>query len=253
MRFTLLLALLFSSLPRMGFSEVEKTLEFYVVHYPPYEIIDESGSISGIDVDVTKAAFAAVNISIVVKTAPWKRILKNIEYGRIPGTITCSKRPGRDVFIDYSDPISEAQQVVFSAVGTSIDSLEEFSDMNNFSVTVVDGWGIQNELELANISHQPTVDVGSGINAIVYRDVELFYNGNLTTLYHAKQMGLDDQIKATVLTGKGKTDFHLCLSKVYPNTAFLKQRFNEGLEIIKANGAYKNIYQHYINNEQALR
>ncbi|MFY0677145.1 MAG: transporter substrate-binding domain-containing protein [Neptuniibacter sp.] len=252
MRSILLLAI-FLLLPRVGFSAVEKPLEFYVVHYPPYEIIDISGEIYGIDVDVAKAAFAAVGIPIEVKTAPWKRILKNIEYGRISGTITCSKRPGRELYMDYSDPISQAQQAVFSAVSTPVPSLKQFSDIADYTVTVVDGWGIQKELDIAGIDHLPTVDVASGINAIVYRDVELFYSGYLTTQYQAKQMGLEDQIKVSFLEGRGKTDFHVCFSKSYSDSRDLKQLFNKGLAIIKENGVFDAIYQRYVHMEQSIR
>jgi polar amino acid transport system substrate-binding protein len=252
MRYFLLLAI-FLSLPRAGFSADEKPLEFYVVHYPPYEIIDISGDIYGIDVDVTKAAFTAVGIPIEVKTAPWKRILKNIEYGRIPGTITCSKRPGRELYMDYSDPISHAQQVVFSAVSTPVSSLNNFANIADYTVTVVDGWGIQKELDIAGIDHLPTVDVASGINAIVYRDVELFYNGYLTTQYQAKQMGLENQIKVSFLEDRGKTDFHVCFSKSYSDSRDLKQLFDKGLAIIKKNGVFDAIYQRYVHMELSRR
>jgi len=251
MRYMLLMAIFL--MPRIGFSANEKPLEFYVVHYPPYEIIDTSGQISGIDVEIAKAAFTEVGIPIEVKTAPWKRILKNIEYGRIPGTITCSKRLGRELYMDYSDPISQAQQVVFSAVSTPVSSLKQFADIADYTVTVVDGWGIQKELDIAGIDHLPTLDVASGINAIVYRDVELFYNGYLTTQYQAKQMGLEDQIKVSFLEDRGKTDFHVCFSKSYSDYRDLKQLFNKGLAIIKENGAFDAIYQRYVHMEQSIR
>ena len=248
-----LLAVLIFTFPHIALSDEASPIEFHVVHYPPYEIIHPSGDIAGIDVEVARAAFEAVDIPIVVKTAPWKRILKNIEYGRIAGTITCSKRSGRETYIHYSNPISNAQQVVFSAVDTPVSSLNKFADIANYTVTVVDGWGIQKELEKAGIAHLPTLDVSSGINAIVYRDVELFYNGFLTTQYQARVMGLENKIKATFLEDQGKTDFHICFSKAYPDYKLLTQRFNEGLALIKANGVFEDIYHRYLKTTVGLR
>lgn len=252
MKYLSLLGILLFIHPRLVLADTAP-IELFVVHYPPYEIIDPAGVISGIDVEVARKAFEAVEIPIVVKTAPWKRILKNIEYGRIAGTITCSQRPGRDTYIHYSDPISNAQQVFFSAVDTPISSLKNFSDIANYTVTVVDGWGIQKELEYAGIDHLPTLDVSSGINAIVYRDVEFFYNGFLTTQYQARVMGLENKIKATFLEDRGKTDFHICFSKAYPEYKLLTQRFNEGLKLIKSNGVFDEIYQRYLKADLGLR
>lgn len=252
-KYWFLLSILTCILPRESLATVTGPIELYAVHYPPYQIIDNSGEISGIDVEVTRAAFEAVNIPIIVKTAPWKRILKNIQYGRIAGTITCSKRPGREVFMGYSAPISSAQQVAFSAVSTVVYGLKQFSDLENYNVTVVEGWGIQKELELADIPHIPTTDVASGINSIVYRDVDVFYNGYLTTMYQARKMGLETMIKATFLEGQQETDFHVCFSKAYPGYQRIKQRFNKGLEIIKQNGVYGKIHQRYENLVLSLR
>lgn len=245
----LLVLLLISS----GLRADQETLELYVVHYPPYEIINPDGSISGIDVDVAKAAFAEVGINVVVKTEPWNRILKNIEYGRIAGSITCSKRAGREVYVDYSDPISEVNQVAFSAKERNIDSLRKFQQMQDYSVTVVDGWGIQKELIHADIHHFPTKNVSSGINAILYRNVDIFYNAYLTTMYEAHQLGLYDKIEATFFEDRAGTKFHLCLSKTYPGIDGYIDRFNKGLQRVKEKGIYHEIYQRYLQTEPAGR
>jgi polar amino acid transport system substrate-binding protein len=95
--------------------------------------------------------------------------------------------------------------------------------------------------------------VSSGINAIVDRDVELLYNGFITTQYQARVMGLENKIKATFLEDQGKTDFHICFSKAYPEYETLTQSFNEGLKIIKSNGVFDEIYRRYLKTGVGLR
>lgn len=242
-RIMLLALLACLSLPSIA---EEKHIELFTVHYPPYTIIDPQDHITGIDVDVTRAAFAAVGIDAKISAAPWKRILKNIQHGRIAGTLTCSKRAERAEYIHYSDQLSEAHQVAVIAAKTKTGKLKNFADLNLFRVTVVEGWGIERELTNSNIQHSTTPDIDSGIRSVVYRDIDVFYNGELASLYHARQLDLQDKIKIRRFADKESTPFHLCLSKKYPGTDNLIEKFNIGLSTIKASGVFDAIYQQYL-------
>ncbi|WP_415891664.1 transporter substrate-binding domain-containing protein [Neptuniibacter sp. PT8_73] len=228
------------------FAIAKQTIQLYSVDYPPYTIIDDKGVISGIDVEVTQAAFAAVGINADIQTAPWKRILKSIRHGRMAGTVTCSKRAGRDQFILFSDVLSEANQSAVMRLERSDDDIVSFDDLGKVEVSVVDGWGIQKELQQAGIAHSIVPDVDSGIRSLVYRNVDVFYNAGLVTNYRARQLGLQDKIKIKRLKGKQSTQYHLCLSKAYPNAEVLLEKFNEGLRLIKSNGQYQVIYDRYL-------
>lgn len=223
-----------------------KSIELYVVDYPPYSIVPANGPISGIDVDVARAAFAEVGINADIQTAPWKRILKNITHGRIAGTITCSKRPGRETLIEYSDKLSEVTQVAIAKQSTKLEGLSYIQDLRNFSVTAVDGWGIQKELVRENIPHRIAPDAPGALNSVIFRDIDIFYNGELPTLFLARKMGLQGKIKTKKMEDKPSTPFFLCLSKKYPGSKDLINLFNQGLKQIKRNGIYDQIYSRYL-------
>lgn len=223
-----------------------QTIKLYTVDYPPYTMIDDKGAISGIDVEVTQAAFAAVGINADIQTAPWKRILKSIRHGRMAGTVTCSKRAGRDQFILFSDVLSEANQSAVMRLERADDDIVSFDDLSKVSVSVVDGWGIQKELQHAGIAHSVVPDVDSGIRSLIYRNIDVFYNAGLVTNYRARQLGLQDKIKIKRLKGKQSTQYHLCLSRSYPDAELLLEKFNEGLRLIKNNGRYQAIYDRYL-------
>ena len=159
---------------------------------------------------MTVAAFKAVGIPVKISTAPWKRVLKNLQHGRIAGSLSCSKRPDRDSFITYSDPVSEANQAMIINRDTTLPDKMTFTDMKPFRVVAVEGWGIQKELARAGIPHETVPDIESGINAVVFRGVDIFYNGELTSLFQAQQSGLHSKIRAQRFVGKPSTPFHLC-------------------------------------------
>lgn len=222
------------------------TVELYTVDYPPYTIISPDGEISGIDVDVTTAAYAAVGINTVVLTAPWKRTLKNLQHGHIVGIITCSKRPGREEFILFSELLSEVNQVAVMSKETNARKLNVFSDLADFDVMVVDGWGIQDELERSGIKHRLTTELDNGINAVAKRGVDVFYNAELITQYRANQLGFKDKLKYKRFSDIQSTPFYLCLSKKHEKNVQLIEQFNKGLSIIKGNGTYQAIYDRYL-------
>ncbi len=224
----------------------ESQVELFTVDYPPHTIIDPQKVISGIDVEVTLAAFAAVGVDVKISIAPWKRIEKNLKHGRIAGSLSCSKRASRVDFIIYSDQLSETHQIAVMAANAKTDKLKNFTDLNNFQVTVVEGWGIEQELTSSQIEHSTTPDIDSGMRSVVYRDVDVFYNGELASFYYARQMNLQDKIIIHRFADKASTPLYLCLSASYPGNVHLLEQFNTGLRSIKASGEFDAIYKKYL-------
>lgn len=223
-----------------------KPVEVFVIDYPPYTIVNEQSQISGIDVDVVTAAFASAGVEAVFRTAPWKRIEKNLEHGYIAGATSCSRRPEREAYILFSDKVSEINQVGVMATETDGSKLSNLMDLQHYKVTVVDGWAIQKVLVKKGIEHIKAPTMDSGIRSVVFRDIDILYNGELTTLYRAQQLGLQDKIKIKRFSDKHSTALYLCLSKHYPGNLKLLEKFNTGLKHIKASGELDVIYDKYL-------
>jgi polar amino acid transport system substrate-binding protein len=240
---TALVVTLYSSL---GHSQQQEVTTLYAVNYPPYMIVDSKGAVNGIDVEVTKASFSAVNQPIRIISAPWKRILKSLEFGYIAGALTCSKREDRLSYLNYSDKLSEANQVAVLKENMDDHSINSLSDLNAFKVIAVEGWGIQKELERKKIPHATAQELDDAIRSLIYRDIEVFYSGELTTLYRAKQLNLKEKIKTKRFSDKQSDAFYLCLSKKFEGNEALINKFNEGLKLIKASGEFDQIYRKYL-------
>ncbi|MEH6446080.1 MAG: transporter substrate-binding domain-containing protein [Oceanospirillaceae bacterium] len=221
-------------------------VELYAVDYPPYMIIGPQGKVSGIDAEVTISAFASVGVPVQILTAPWKRVLKSLQYGSIAGALSCSKRSGREKFIAYSDKVSEANQVAVMKADGDDSQLNSFADLAKFKVMAVDGWGVQKELEAKKIAHITTQEMDDGIKSVVFRNVDIFYSGELTTLYRVRQLGLQDKIKTKRFVDKPSVSFHLCLNKSIDGNQALIEMFNQGLQNIKASGEFDAIYKKYL-------
>jgi len=224
----------------------DNQIELFVVDFPPYTIINPQNTITGVDAEVTQAAFAAVGIDAIISYSPWKRIIKNMQHGQIAGTITCSKQPGRESFILFSQPLSEDNHVAFTLKEFDANKLSTLSDLHNYRVTTVEKWGVERELTDQNINHTKAPDTDSGIHSVVFRNIDIFYNSELATLYRARQLDLQNSITAHRLKDKDSTPFHLCLSKHCPGNQKRIKQFNTGLEKIKNSGEFDAIYKKYL-------
>ncbi|RQW62734.1 substrate-binding periplasmic protein [Vibrio viridaestus] len=243
----LLLCLFFTS----G-SKASEPLVFYAVDYPPYLIVDlEKNTISGVDIEVVRAAFSEMGQPVTFKVLPWKRILKLMKAGEIAGTMSCSIRQSRKSFMYFSDPISAPRQVAITLKSTDTTEISKLDDLKHFSVVAVDGWGVQTQLKDANIPHDLTKDLRSGLISIAYRGIDVFYGPENPVFYQAKSMGLFKDIKATYLDDVGPLHLHLCVSQNYPHSSEIIKTFNQGLRKIKNNGHYQKIRAKYFGYSES--
>lgn len=220
-------------------------VELYTVDFPPYTIIDPQNNIRGVDVEVVTAAFAAVGIEAIITEAPWKRIIKNMEHGKIAGTLSCAKNSTRETYMLFSEPISENIWGAVTTRGFDTSSLTNLAAVQGYEVIAVANWAQARQLSEHNLRHSVTPDIDSGIRSVVYRDVDLFYNGRLPTLYHARNLGLRDKIAFHRFEDIESTPLHLCLSRSYPDIQTLLEQFNTGLNKIKRSGEFDAIYKKY--------
>ncbi|BBB27441.1 polar amino acid transport system substrate-binding protein [Amphritea japonica ATCC BAA-1530] len=223
-----------------------KHVEIFAIDYPPYTIVDDQNNLSGIDIEVVKASFAKVGIKVKFSTAPWERIRKNLEHGYIAGYTSCARRPAREAYILFSDKVSEANQVALMANDTDDSQLTKLTDLSQYKVNAIEAWAMQKELASKEIPHSKTQDMDSGIRSVLFRDIDVFYIGELTALYRVRQLGLQDKIKTKRFTDKESVSFYLCLSKTYPGNTLLLEQFNTGLEHIKTSGELDEIYDRYL-------
>lgn len=223
-----------------------ENVTLYVVDYPPYMTVDDQ-TVGGTDSRVVIEALRTQGVTAELKAAPWKRTEKNLKHGRVAGALSCSYREHRTAYITYSDALSSAHQAAIASRDVDLSKLKTFDDLNNYKVITIEGWGIQKELEQQGINHTLTNSMENALNAILNRGIDIFYAGEESALYKAKELGVRSQLQAKRIEGSSYTDFFLCLSKDYPGTQGLVRKFNQGLAEIKASGRYQAIHDQYLH------
>ncbi|MFD2207017.1 substrate-binding periplasmic protein [Kiloniella antarctica] len=219
-------------------------LTIHAVDFPPYEIENPGvDSLLGFDVEVVIEAFARVGRRARVDFRPWKRIVAMAQSGATLAMLSCEKSPGREKFINYSDPISKATRTYVASADFTGNPPQKMEDAKGSKVLVVSGYAAEKELIAAHIPYEPIIDDTSALRVLLNRDYDLFYSAREYVQYVAGGMGIAEKVQYFD-TGK-QVLFHLCFSKKWPDSMAIRDKFNQGLAEIMADGTYTAIHAKY--------
>nr|WP_246201877.1 transporter substrate-binding domain-containing protein [Sneathiella aquimaris] len=218
-------------------------LVLYAVNYPPYEIEEpEKDGLLGFDVDVVIESFARSGIDAVVSFMPWKRIMLLGEGGEIAGAVSCAYQKKRERYFYFTDPISTSTHSYVYTDRYRGKPLKSVEDADGLKVVVVSGYSSEAELKRAGVNYETTNTDNHAISLLLERSYDLFYSTREFMEYQAKKGGYSDRIGFFDLR---KLQYHLCLSRMWPESEKLVRQFNKGLAEIKADGTYDRIHEKY--------
>lgn len=209
-------------------------------NYPPFEYIDENGEYRGFDVDIVKAVSLAAGFDVTFKPMSFADARAALTNGEVDGLVGITDTQVRQVMYDFSDPyIMMMQRIFVRSDNRYIHSLE---DLNNAKIAVQSG-DIANELlEMVQpLDIVYTENQEEAFNLLLDREVDAVIGNELTGQYIAQQLHQDQAIK---MVGESFAPAGYGIAVANGNTELLQQ-FNQGLETIKKNGTYDQIYEHW--------
>lgn len=233
---------IFGGLSPAQSDEIEITI--HAANFPPYEI--ESPGIDGLrgfDVEVVIAAFKKVGMSAEVKFLPWNRVLLMAEKGTTVAALSCAKAKNRDFFFNYSDPISMSTNVYVARNDYQGEIPLSLIEGKGAKIVAVRGYFNEIDLKTQKIDYQHAMNDMAALNLLLNRNFDLFYSTEEFVKYVASELKLDGQLQYFVLNSFKK--FHLCFSRLWPNSETLLKMFNQGLASIRADGTYDAIHDKY--------
>lgn len=109
--------------------------------WAPYQYVDESGKLTGLDIDLLTAILDGANFEYDLVKRPWKRMLAEVKSGSIHIAPGASKTPEREEYAHFSLPYRNEQVVLLVSMDNKskyagLSSLKDFAD-KGFSIGVV--------------------------------------------------------------------------------------------------------------------
>ena len=120
-------------------------------HWPPFVIIEKNKPITqGSWVVLLNKIFDDLpGYQLNFRITPWKRCLLQIDHGLIDGTFSHFKKPDREVYMNFTDPLILDQSVIWYSTANFESELiwNEFSDLMPHTLGVIKGENYSGELD----------------------------------------------------------------------------------------------------------
>ena len=215
---------------------------------PPY-VIQESSS--GIEIDILREAFAVKGHTVKFEYLPNVRTLLFFEAGKLDGTINVKK--GTMLTGYYSDDVITFQNVAVSLKENNL-SIEKILDLadNRFRVLAFQNASkvLGDEFSKVaekNIFYKEIADQSIHSLLLLKGRVDVLVSDRRILFYHLMKARMSNKLNPE------EQQLKLRMHDIFPPTKYqfvfksekIRDDFNEGLKVIRENGAYEAIIKRY--------
>lgn len=215
--------------------------------FPPMEFVDENKEIVGFDIDLMNAIAEVQDLKVEFKNTAWDGIFAGLEsgdYDAILSAVTITE--DRQVTYDFSEPYVNAGQAV--VVRADEEAIAGEADLPGKTVGAQIGttgaFAVQ-EVADVTLKEYDTIDLA----------LQDLVNGNLDAVVVDTPVAADfalvsDQFRGKLkIVGEPMTEEYYGLVVRKGEMQEFVQSFNEGLQQIRENGTYDEIYQKWIGTD----
>ena len=216
--------------------------------YAPFNFTNADGSLGGFDVDIANALCADMKVKCDIQAQDWDGIIPALKAGKFDAIVAAmSVTPERAKEVSFTEPYFDNSLVFLAKDSASFDP-SKTADINSHSVaaqrsTISSQWFEKTypkaDMKLYDTLSNAFLDLGAG-------RVEAMISDKLPAL----QWLNSPSGKGFVIKGEEiDINDHLAIA-VRPDDA-LKDKLNQALANIKANGTYDKIYDKYFSLKSA--
>ena len=218
--------------------------------WPPY--VFETGPDKGPMADLVIAAFNEVGITAKIVFYPWKRTEDEVRQGNAFAAFPYALNPERQEEFDFSNPLYTVKAKFFFNKKYHPNGIpfENLADLKNYKIGGLLGSWYEPTFKEAGLQVEFVSSTDQNVEKLARGRIDLMIEeeNSVWTLIRQLYPNEVDQF-ATLekpLEQPGVVnDLSLMVSRSYPNSAKLLEKFNEGLAVIRANGVYEQILEKY--------
>jgi signal transduction histidine kinase/ABC-type amino acid transport substrate-binding protein len=211
--------------------------------YPPYAIVKPDGAPDGFSVELLKTVAGEMHLDLAFEVGPWNEVLNRFRAGRLDVLPLFAMNPERARYADATVPYLTVYGAVFVRSGER--RIQSFDDLPGKSVIVMKG-DFGHEYALARgLGGRlvATASLAEGMKLLSSGHHDALLVSRLGGLQVLKQLGIGN----VVPVGPPIQDYQLKFSfAVRKGDAELLAILNEGLALVKANGAYDEIREKWL-------
>ena len=201
--------------------------------WPPLEYIDESGNLTGFEVELVPMIGEKVGVKMEAKNIPWDTIFAGLANGQYDGVASgVSVTEDRKKTMDFSTPILQAGQVMIVRNDSKVKGAE---DMKGLRVGVQIGTTGDLVLDDYDVTRKQYDDIGLAIQDMLNGNLdECVCDSLIASDYVLSNENYKNRLK---VAGEPFTEEDIAIAVKKGNSELLGL-VNKGLEMMKADGSY---------------
>lgn len=220
-------------------------------NYPPFTF-EKDGEMVGIDNEIMYELGRRVNLEIIMKYVPWKRLLKTLQWGEADAGFALFYTEERSEYALYVDkePIHDGSFYLYVRKGDAF-KFNNVSDLYDKKVGLQASFFVSEAFDKAQqlnkIKIERALSNVNNIDMLLAKRTDVFIGHEIVTRYNALEMGVLDKIIQLPLPISEKNAY-LVLSKssdTVKDKAELLAKLNQALVDMKADGSHQKIVNKY--------
>lgn len=212
--------------------------------YPPY-YYEEDGILTGFCVELVNGVASQMNLEVVYKSYPWRRLLVNARRGRVDAIMPLFRTEEREEFLDF-DGLGIAYEInhLFTKKASTIEYQGDLSAIKQYRIGVVLDYSYGTAFDqFEGFQKVATLNDSHMIKMFAQGRFDIGVGNRYVTQYYAARQNLADQIRylAPPLT---KELLYIGFTKNGGGDQFARQ-FAKALKKFKQSAKYLTLEKKY--------
>ncbi|WP_333873570.1 PAS domain-containing protein [Methylobacter sp.] len=214
------------------------------IDFPPYVDIDAQGQATGFAVELFTAVAAVMDIPITFHPDQWDTVWQNLKTGKIDALPLVERIPEREGLVEFTRTHTIGYDSFFVRKDSAvIDSIDQARDMN---IIVVRSDAAHEELVNRGFTTQLVIvdTLADGFRLLASGQHDAVLAPLLQGNAEIHRTGLDKNVIPGPLLKEYRREFCFAVPK---GNIELRDRLDQGLAIVKANGEYDRLYKKWLS------
>lgn len=239
-KLSVVLIIVLSALMLFSCAKKEEQNKVYVfatdATWPPLEYIDESGNLTGFEVELVPMIGEKVGVKMEAKNIPWDTIFAGLANGQYDGVASgVSVTEDRKKTMDFSTPILEAGQVIIVKKASTVSGID---DIKGLKVGVQIGTTGDLVLDDYDVVRKQYDDIGLALQDMLNGNIDACVCDSLIASdFVLANPNYKDKLK---VAGSAFTQEDIAIAVKKGNKELL-DLINKGLAELKADGSYDKL------------
>ncbi len=215
-----------------------------VFNSPPFMYTDESGSWSGMDIDILHEIEKRSSLHFKLVQCPWPRCLFNVNEGHYDIITNIAKTPVREKTLEFLPVYHNVPIAVYVRKGDA-ESIKEYTDLYKYKIGVGRGMFYFEAFNTdEKIKKVFVASPKSMLKMLVGNRVDAYINYQPFNDYYAKELGYENAVEQADYRIKADHFIHMAVSK---QSAFIDKfaELQHIFEDMKADQTIDNIRAKY--------